>query len=84
MKGMFSKWIFMLSWVISALVAVNVGLAPFGFDFFRTEFVLMNLYNLLVPIHYIILASGLISLALFVMSLSGHCGCGSCNGKCKR
>lgn len=77
------KWVFMLSWVISALATINVGLAPFGFDFFRTDFVQLNLFNMIVPMHYVILASGLISLALFVMSAAGNCGCGSCNGKCK-
>jgi hypothetical protein len=81
MKHPVLKWVFMVSWLISALATINVGLAPFGFDFFRTEFAMMNLYNLMAPIHYVILASGLISLALFVMSLSGTCGCGSSNGK---
>ncbi len=80
MKGLLMKWVFMISWAISALVAINVGLAPFGFDFFTTEFVLMNLYRFIAPIHYIILISGLISLGLFVMSCSGHCSCDKCNG----
>lgn len=83
MKGLFMKWVFMLSWLISALATINVGLAPFDFDFFRTEFALTNLFNLMAPMHYVILASGLISLALFVMSAAGNCGCGVCNGKCK-
>lgn len=83
MKNPVLRWVFMLSWLVSALATINVGLAPFGFDFFRTEFAMMNLYNLMAPMHYVILASGLISFALFVMSLSGTCGCGSCSGRCK-
>ena len=71
------RWIYMLSWLISSLAAINMGLYPFGYDFFRTEFVLMNLYRFVPAMHYIILISGLISLGLFVMSASGNCGCGS-------
>lgn len=82
MKGMFMKVIFMVAWLVSSLAAINVGLAPFNFDFFRTEFFLMNMSNLAAPICYLILASGLISLASFVMSCtrgkhkdSSSCGC---------
>ncbi len=80
MKGIFMKWVFMISWLVSALAAINVGLAPFNFDFFRTEFFLMNMGNLAAPLSYLILISGLISLGLFVMSCMGHCSCEKCNG----
>lgn len=83
MHGLLMKWVFMASWLITALVTINVGLAPFGYNFFQTEFVMVNLFNFITPMLYIILAAGLISLALFVMSAAGNCGCGSCNGKCK-
>ncbi len=81
MKNPLMKWVLMLSWLISALAAINVGLCPFGFDFFKTEFVFMNLSNFVAPMHYIILIAGLISLGLFVMSCMGHCGCKKGNGK---
>jgi hypothetical protein len=81
MKHPVLKWVFMVSWLISSLITVNVGLAPFGFDFFRTEFILMNFYRFMTPIYYVILAAGLVSLALFVMSFTGNCACDKCNGK---
>lgn len=81
MKGGIMRWVYMLSWLISGLAAVNVGLHPFGFNFFSTEFVLMNMMGLIGPMHYLILIAGLISLGLFVMSLSGKCHCDRCNGK---
>lgn len=80
MHGLFMRWVEMLSWVISALAAVNIGLAPFGFDFFQTEYMLMH-PQFIEPVCYVVLAAGLISLALFVMALAGHCVCNGCKGK---
>ena len=80
MTHLIFRWIGMLAWFFSSVAAINLGLRPFGFDFFTTEFMLLNMPQLIVPLHYVILVSGLISLALFVMSFTGHC---SCNSGCK-
>lgn len=78
MKGHFMKWVFMVSWLISALATINVGLEVFNYNFFASEFAFMHLAAFIRPIHYLILASGLISLYLFVMSCLGHDKKGSC------
>ncbi len=76
------KWFCMFSCLIAALAAINVGLCPFGFDFFKTEFVMMNMAGFVAILHYIILAAGIISLACFVMCCMGNCG-HSCKSSCK-
>lgn len=81
MHHMLIKWVGMISWAILILAGINIGLRPFGFDFFTTDFVLLNMPQFIIPLHYIILIAALISLGLFVMSLSGHCSCDGCNGK---
>jgi hypothetical protein len=83
MHGMVMKWVFMISWLITALISINVGMHVFNYDFFRTDFAVMNLYSYMDIIHYIILAAGCVSLALFIMSVAGNCACSSCNGKRK-
>ncbi len=83
MKHPFMKWIGRATWLISALVTINVGLSAFQYDFFKSEFAMMNLSGVMMPIYYIILASGLMCLFWFVMACMGECGCSSCNGKCK-
>jgi hypothetical protein len=80
MKHVVLRWVGMLSWLITALAAINVGLRPMNFDFFSTEFMLVNMPQFIEPLQYLILIAGLISLALFVMSLTGS-GC-SCNNGC--
>ena len=76
------KWVGLIAWLVSSLAAINLGLAPFGFDFFQTQFIVMN-PQFAAPICYLILASGLVSLALLIMACTGHHGCGKCNGKSK-
>lgn len=71
------------SWVITALASINVGLAPMGYDFFQSSFVMNNMMSLIKPMYYIIGIAGLISLAMFVMACMGGCHkCGSSNCKC--
>lgn len=82
MKHGIMGWIGWISWVVSALASINLGLRPFNYDFFNTEFVMINMPQLIVPLHYLILIAGLVSLAFFVMSMMGYCGCeGKCNCK---
>lgn len=83
MKGPFCKWVGMISWLVTALVSINAGLRPFNYDFFQTEFAMNNLMGVMTPLHYVVLASGLVSFGLFVMAVSGgHCGCDGCKS-CK-
>ncbi len=74
------KWLCMLSCIISSVAAINLGLVPFGYDFFRSNFVLMNMTGFIAPMYYIVLLAGIISLACFIMCVTGNC-CNSCNGK---
>ena len=85
MKNQFTRWLFMLSCLISSLAAINVGLYPFGYDFFKSDFVVLNMSTLIPLFHYIILAAGLIMFACFIMCASGnHRNCNSCKDKsCK-
>ena len=78
MKHMIFKWVGIIAWIISACVTINVGLKPFGFNFFQSNFFILNLARFETPIYYIILIAGLCSIGLFVMSLTGFCGCDKC------
>ncbi len=64
----------MAIWLINALVAINVGLLPFGYDFLNTGF----LSRFADPLHYVILVAGILSLLMFFMC-SAKCGC--CHGE---
>lgn len=82
MKHGVMGWIGKLSWVITALASINYGLRPFNYDFFSTEFMMVNMQQFIVPLHYLILIAGLVSFAFFVMAVMGYCGCqGKCNCK---
>ena len=81
----FLKVIGMAAWLITALAAVAIGLSLFDYNFFQMDF-FANHPELIAPICYVVLAAGLVGLAFFVMSVMGHCGCGTygCKScKCK-
>lgn len=83
MENPFTHWLFMLASLISSLAAINAGLLPFGYNLFQSDFVLMNMATLIPLFHYIILASGIISFACFILCVSGaHCH-SECHSKCK-
>lgn len=66
-----------ISWLITALAAINIGLMPFGYDFFKLPIIQNNLAQVITPAFYIIGVAGVISLLLFFMSLAaGGCMCG--------
>lgn len=80
MKHGIMGWIGWLSTIITALASINLGMRVFNYDFFSTDFMMNNLPQLIVPIHYLFLIAGLAALAFFVMAVTGHCGCsGKCN-----
>ena len=76
MKSPLMRILGMTVWVITALAAINMGLISFGFNIFTTQFVLMRMHMLILPMYYIIGLSGLISLGMFVMHCM--CACSSC------
>ncbi len=85
MNSPLMKLLCAISWVITALAAINIGLMPFGYDFFTSSFVLNNLTRFIIPIHYAIGLAGAFSLAKFVWMLScggAGCGCGCSVCKC--
>lgn len=81
MHSPLAKMVCKISSAITALNAVNTGLMPMGYDFFKSEFVVMNMSNMINGIHYIVGLAGIISLAALVMcSMKGeHCGPQSCS-----
>jgi len=66
-------WAAKISWVVTALASINIGMALFGFNFFQSNFYLMNLQSLGKLIVGVIGLSGLFSLATFVMHCQGKC-----------
>lgn len=83
------KIVIMTSWLVTALAAINVGLAPVAhFNVFATDFMQNNMAGLIIPLHYLIGICGVISLASFIMAFAhgGHkhgedCKCGSNGSK---
>lgn len=77
LHGSIGKILGLLAWLVTSLAAINIGLMPFGYDFFKLPFVQNNLPQLVTPAYYIIGVAGVISLLLFFMSVaSGGCMCG--------
>ncbi len=66
--GLLSK----VSWVITALAAINQGLTVLGFNLFMTDFFMNNLVMLFVPLHLIIGVAGVWSLVNFFTG-TAHC-----------
>ncbi len=86
MKSTLHRFVGFLAWVITALASINVGLAPFGYDVFASDFLMVKYPALNAPLHYVIGVAGLICLVMFIKTLTGHCHCGSdscpsCSGK---
>ncbi len=68
-------WVGRCAWAITAAVAINVGMGLFEYNFFQSEFFLMNFRPIAKLILAIIGLSGFYSLACLVM----HC---QAKGKC--
>lgn len=71
--NIFVKWICMLACLITSIVAINVGLFPFGYDFFKSDFVMVNMARFVTPMYYVVLGSGIVSLLCFLMCSMGNC-----------
>jgi uncharacterized membrane protein YuzA (DUF378 family) len=70
----------MLAKLIVALAAINVGLSPFGFNFFATPLMMTTMAPLVTPLHYVILAAGLLMLWHAISHCMGKC-CAYCSKK---
>lgn len=86
MKSTLHKVVGLGSWLVTALASINVGLKPFGYDFFASNLMTDKFAGAVVPLHYIIGVAGVVCLVMFILTVSGHCHCGSsncpsCNGK---
>jgi len=66
----------MVSWLVTAIVAIHVGLAHFGYNYFTLES-LSNMPWLVTLLMAIVLLSGIMSLVMYVMTLTGKGGCAS-------
>ena len=62
------------AWAVTALVAVSVGLTPFGWNVMHGAFFVTKLAFM----YYVILLAGLVSFGMFCMACSGGC-CSSQN-----
>lgn len=69
-----------ITWAITALASLHIGLTLFGIDISRSMFFLM-LPGLARLLKVVIGLSGLISLGMMIMSC-GKCGCGSSGCTC--
>ena len=68
----FMKYLSMASWLLVGLVALDFGLGAFGQSFMMSNsFVQQNMQ----VVQYLVLASAIWTLYLFVMALQGQC-CG--------
>lgn len=85
MHNSLAKILGLVAWVVTALAAINVGLLPFGYDFFKLPFVQNNIPQLVTPLYYLIGVAGVVSLVLFFMACtSGCCMCGGCKDHAHR
>lgn len=66
-----------VSWLIVSLAAINVGVRPFGYDFFM--FLANNTPALVNPVSYIVGIAGVISLLMLIYKVAGGCKDGSCH-----
>ncbi|HZW61424.1 MAG TPA: hypothetical protein VFF04_04305 [Candidatus Babeliales bacterium] len=65
------KWVGLAAWLITALAAIIIGLKPFGYDVMAHP----SLASVAMPLTYVILVAGVLSLLMFFMALSGGCAC---------
>jgi len=79
MKSALFKVFGLGSWLITALASINVGLMPFGYDVFASNFLTVSYPNLNAPLHYVVGVAGLICLVMFIQTIAGHCGSSSCS-----
>lgn len=62
-----AKIVCKIAWGITALNAINTGLMPMGYDFFRSDFVMMHMASMINGMYYLVGIAGVISLVSLVM-----------------
>ncbi len=83
-------------WLVAIIALINMGLEPFGYNMFQTEFFEVTAPWLVNPIHYIAGIAGLLGLYRLIMKMvnggkgslcgcsgNGACPCGRSNCNCK-
>lgn len=71
------KLVGMVTWVVTALAAVAVGLKPLGYNMFEMQMLVMH-PGVSDAVHYVIGIFGVISLLMFLGSFGkGGCNCHS-------
>ena len=76
MKDSPRHMIFMASWLITSLAAINVGLCPFGINFFMSNWMVTRFPAIITPLQYLVGIAGLICLIMFIKACQGECDCG--------
>jgi uncharacterized membrane protein YuzA (DUF378 family) len=68
-----------VAWLVTALASINLWLNRWGYDFFRTDLMQIKMPWLQAPLYCIIGIAGILSLVMFVMSLTkSGCQCPEC------
>lgn len=76
-KSSVARFLGMVAWLITALNAVNEGLKPLGYDFFKLNFV-ANDPRLSMILSYVVGVAGLLTLVWFFTAILGK-GCHCCS-----
>lgn len=77
------KTLGMTTWVITALVSINMLTGLYGYDFF--SWLVDKSPGLVMPLVWIVGISGIISLAMLVKACMYCCpGCGTCPCSCTK
>ncbi len=77
---MFKRLIANLTWLITSLGAIHLGLVALGYDIFTTTFFLTTAHSWVMPIHYVVGVAGLMSLLMYFYMMT--CSCCDASGNC--
>jgi hypothetical protein len=73
------KWVGKAAWLFTGIAALVVGLVALGIDVYNWDFFAMR-PGLVMALRYIMLVSGIVSLAMFAMACTSEgcvCSCGN-------
>lgn len=73
-KSPLMQWVGTISWGITGLASLCVGLKALGFDITQTD-LFMRMAHLEMPLRYLALVAGAASLAMFGMYIANGCKC---------